>query len=230
MPICITCNNEKAETEFHTTGKNRTLKKECKHCINEKRRNQRKENPDKYKAIDKQRYEKDKDKRKKQAKNYVLNNKEKVQQQKSNYSKQNKDKIAAASKKYYISNKEKLLNNQKKYYIDNKERIKEYKKQYNSTEKGRINIRKGHHQYRAKKVATTDNTITIEALQKLMTTQNNTCYHCKCPIELNNSNTHLDHYVPLSKGGIHSITNVVWSCAKCNLTKNNKLPTKDLIL
>ena len=47
------------------------------------------------------------------------------------------------------------------------------------------------------------------------------------PLDLKDRNTHLDHYMPLSKGGAHSISNVVWSCAACNLTKNNKLPIKD---
>ena len=36
--------------------------------------------------------------------------------------------------------------------------------------------------------------------------------------------THIDHYMPLSKGGSHTLDNVRPSCEPCNLTKSNKLP------
>jgi 5-methylcytosine-specific restriction endonuclease McrA len=35
---------------------------------------------------------------------------------------------------------------------------------------------------------------------------------------------HIDHFHPLSKGGKHSIDNLVASCAKCNLSKGSKDP------
>jgi len=33
---------------------------------------------------------------------------------------------------------------------------------------------------------------------------------------------HLDHILPISKGGTDSLDNLVWSCAACNLERNNK--------
>lgn len=35
---------------------------------------------------------------------------------------------------------------------------------------------------------------------------------------------HIDHYVPLSKGGKHEISNLVIACPKCNIRKNAKDP------
>ncbi len=66
-----------------------------------------------------------------------------------------------------------------------------------------------------------DGTITMEYLSKLLTIQNNKCYYCS--IELDDSK-HLDHYVPIAKGGLHSISNVVWSCPSCNFKKHATLP------
>lgn len=47
------------------------------------------------------------------------------------------------------------------------------------------------------------------------------CYWCnlKCAKKY-----HIDHYVPLAKGGRHEVTNLVIACPKCNLKKNAKDP------
>ena len=43
-----------------------------------------------------------------------------------------------------------------------------------------------------------------------------TCAYCDAPAE------HLDHVVPLSKGGDDVESNILSACASCNLTKSNK--------
>jgi len=48
------------------------------------------------------------------------------------------------------------------------------------------------------------------------------CVYCKCSI-LNN-NYHIDHIMPLSKGGTNELSNIQLLCPDCNLKKNNKLP------
>lgn len=47
------------------------------------------------------------------------------------------------------------------------------------------------------------------------------CHWCgiKCA-----KNFHVDHYEPLSKGGLHVVSNLVIACPHCNLTKNAKDP------
>lgn len=67
-----------------------------------------------------------------------------------------------------------------------------------------------------------DNTITSKTLDYLRIVQDNKCYYCGEQL-LFDSTTHLDHYIPISKGGMHSITNVVWSCSTCNLQKHDKI-------
>lgn len=51
---------------------------------------------------------------------------------------------------------------------------------------------------------------------------NSTCYICKEVVPKNR--IHLDHVVPLSRGGSHIYDNVRVTCKDCNLRKNNKLP------
>ena len=63
--------------------------------------------------------------------------------------------------------------------------------------------------------------VTSEDIKNQYLIQGGLCYWCEKPV---NDNYHLDHLIPLSKGGLHSIGNVVISCPKCNVVKNNKTP------
>lgn len=227
MPICKTCKIDKPETEFHTTGKNRTLKKECKVCINIKRQQRRKANSDECKAQDKIRYQKDREKRLRQVAKYRQEHLEVIKQHKKSYRERNKEKLSQQHKKYYEANKEHLREQAKKYYEANKGSLKEQKSKYLQTAKGRLAIKNGRSAYKARKYGTSDSSISLEALAHLEQVQNSTCFYCKTPIVSSEPTTHLDHFIPLSLGGTHSISNVVWSCATCNLKKNNNLPTKE---
>jgi 5-methylcytosine-specific restriction endonuclease McrA len=59
--------------------------------------------------------------------------------------------------------------------------------------------------------------ITLNELQNLY---RNPCLYCGAPSE------HIDHIVPLSRGGRHSIGNLTGSCAPCNLSKGAKFITE----
>lgn len=48
------------------------------------------------------------------------------------------------------------------------------------------------------------------------------CYHCRRPTRA--GNRHLDHVIPLSRGGADSVGNLCVSCGPCNMAKHNKLP------
>lgn len=50
------------------------------------------------------------------------------------------------------------------------------------------------------------------------------CHHCKAPIVKGCAT--IDHLIPLSRGGRHTVENVVGSCRRCNLSKGAKLDWK----
>lgn len=56
----------------------------------------------------------------------------------------------------------------------------------------------------------------IEKIEK----QNKKCFYCKC--ELNTY--HVDHYIPLAKGGSNAAENIVIACPSCNLRKSDLMP------
>ena len=57
--------------------------------------------------------------------------------------------------------------------------------------------------------------LTAKDLSKLRT---GICYYCK-----SKENITIDHVVPISKGGRHSIGNLISACLSCNVSKGNKL-------
>lgn len=66
---------------------------------------------------------------------------------------------------------------------------------------------------------TNDGTITKEVYSELIK-EFDICPYCGKPLGM--SNIHLDHIVPLSKGGTHSKFNVLACCETCNLRKRSK--------
>jgi len=163
---------------------------------------------------------------------YKNKNKAKVKAQSNVYRSKNRERLAAASKKRYDSaTPEEVLerSRKKRAYTQNvpesvKQRKREYDKKYFSSQRGKevtsLSIRKR----RAQKLSSEDGTITHQTLAKLMDDQDSKCSYCSTALDLQpKGDVHLDHVVPLSKGGIHSINNVVWSCASCNHKKSNRL-------
>jgi 5-methylcytosine-specific restriction endonuclease McrA len=43
------------------------------------------------------------------------------------------------------------------------------------------------------------------------------CFYCHC--DVTRSTAHMDHVLPLSRGGMSTISNLVLSCSKCNVHK-----------
>lgn len=51
--------------------------------------------------------------------------------------------------------------------------------------------------------------------------QRGKCYWCKAPL---GDVYHVDHVIPLSRGGTNDLSNLVLACPPCNLSKNDRLP------
>lgn len=77
----------------------------------------------------------------------------------------------------------------------------------------------GNRRARAKNLS--DGTVTYPRILQIMEKQNWNCNDCG--VTLLAKKPHLDHVIPLAKGGRHSITNLQWLCRKCNLSKGAKV-------
>ena len=138
------------------------------------------------------------------------------------YYSENKERIKKRNKEWQVKNKDRFI----KWKELNKEKIKEGKKKYYSSEHGKLQHIKHSQKRRKYAKDTNDNTITTKFLLELVKT---TRYCIFTGIELNESNRHLDHIIPLSRGGKHTANNVRFISASANLKKNRKLDSEFIL-
>jgi 5-methylcytosine-specific restriction endonuclease McrA len=62
---------------------------------------------------------------------------------------------------------------------------------------------------------------TAEDVRRQLKRQKRRCWWCSARL---GEKYHHDHFIPLCRGGLHDKSNIVMSCAKCNLKKGSKLP------
>lgn len=85
---------------------------------------------------------------------------------------------------------------------------KEYESQRS---KARIHARRGH-----------PGVFTKADVQVALLMQECRCFYCDMPL----SGYHVDHYIPLAKGGTNWALNLVIACPSCNRRKKDKLPSE----
>lgn len=209
--ICTKCKIEKALKYFYKR-KNRPcgVKSFCIECSNIINKKYRHENNEKISTYNKQ---------------YSLINKYRLIE----YRRVNRKKNAERTKKWTIENKNILSERKKAYRIKNSEYFKSYRiknknklsiymSQYQKSKIGKISIKNTYHKRRTK---TKQGDVTTKQLLELQQSAK-VCYWCNA--SLKNKKVHLDHYTPIVKGGEHTLSNLVISCAKCNQHKSSKDP------
>lgn len=172
-------------------------------------------------------------------KKWKLNNPQKVKESNircaKRYYKKNKESIKARVSAYSKTKIGMVVAKkaQKKFNENNQERVSEIKK--NSREKNRLNYNKYQAEYmrkpeiRAKHIVynqnrinkiISDGTITPKAIKSIYVKQNGKCAISGKSLE---KGYHIDHIIPVSKKGRHTITNIQLLFPSINLRKSNKL-------
>jgi 5-methylcytosine-specific restriction endonuclease McrA len=114
-------------------------------------------------------------------------------------------------KEWYQKNKESKLLSNAKWHAENPDKMSEYQKSYfkSHPEQSRL---KGSRR-RARKLNGGVYSVTVKEIADML---KRPCFYC------GEESKHIDHIVPLSRGGRHSIGNLIQACASCNLSKSNK--------
>lgn len=171
----------------------------------------------------------------KYAKEYRIKNKQTIFEQKKQYRERNRESIKEKKRLYRLENKEYLIQKSKEKYWRNVDKNRESCRKYYEAHKKEFllasKIYKAEHKdeyriyyinsrlRRRAKIGSYGN-VSTKIVSELRLEQNNKCFYCKKDLE----NFHIDHYIPISKGGKHIKENLRLSCPKCNLRKHNKDP------
>ena len=107
----------------------------------------------------------------------------------------------------------------KKYREFNKDRRKQWFKNYYASDKGKAVYRAASLRRRAL-VGEHGGSFSAEVLLHLEYLHNSTCPVCSADIS---EEYHIDHVLPVSKGGSNFVENLQLLCARCNLSKHDSL-------
>jgi len=138
--------------------------------------------------------------------------------------------ISLYQKQYRNNHKEYFLNYRKLYYQRNKVRInaqnknnahkyREYYRDYAKTwaQSNRLKRAVNESKRRSQKYGSISN-YTVDDIKNLLVLQHNKCIACLQQLV----KYHIDHRVPLSKGGDNHRRNIDLLCPYCNISKGNK--------
>lgn len=163
------------------------------------------------KIIDKEYREANKEKMAKKDHDYREANKERCINRRRNYYKNNREKELCSIKKYYENNRDSLLEYAKTYRHNNKEKRRAYLKANPDVLQTMTESRRTR-----KKSLVKD--FTTKQWRECKSVFNNECAYCgEKPKTLTQ-----DHFIPMSRGGGLTKSNIVPACRRCNSSKRDE--------
>lgn len=161
-------------------------------------------------------------------KRWRASNKEKVAALARVYGKKNRDKLREKDRQRRASNPEKYKKQNQEYYKKNKEKIDKKKKEWL--------LKNPHHRSevdRRRRARKANNGYEKYTWQEVIQTYGSNCYLCLKPIDLTaerqtgrpgwEEGLHIDHFVPIVKGGPDTLANVRPTHGRCNLSKGSQI-------
>jgi len=148
----------------------------------------------------------------------------------AHYRKEHMDEDAERSSRYYKEHKEELLEYQRQYRKDHKEELAEKALRYcedhraelskrraiyNQTQKGKSIKRAGNIRRRSPHGA---GRIRPKVVRSVIGSSDGQCPYCGKSF----TDGHIDHIIPLSRGGTNERVNLIYCCATCNMLKSDK--------
>lgn len=123
------------------------------------------------------------------------------------------------SAEYNATHHEERLSYYRQRRTEHREELNARNRHYRNTDRARMLHRMHENNRRARKLAA-PGIHTAQDVRKQYERQHGTCYWCgKKSIKY-----HVDHVIPLSRGGSNWPDNIVIACPTCNLKRTNKLP------
>lgn len=159
---------------------------------------------------------------KSKVKTWQQDNPEKHKERACQWNKNNSRKHGEHVRRWQHKNPDKVKKSNQKWHKNNPEKVKEYQRQW--TQKNHDRYIAAKHKRKALKLGN-GGSYTQEELYQQFLDQDGRCFHCGKFISPKNGKIcHIDHWIPISKGGSNNIDNIRLLCPHCNLTKHDKMP------
>ena len=136
------------------------------------------------------------------------------------YAKEHPEKAQERWQKWYPEHVEEKLTYCHQWYLDNTEQHHESCARW---EKANPEKRRALKHNRRARIKGNGGTFTFKELNELFEQQEGFCAYCgELLYSSFDKEVHIDHKIPLSRGGHNDISNIALSCARCNLQKGTK--------
>ena len=162
-------------------------------------------------------YADNKKKRRSSARNWYINNRERVNQATTDRRRLNPEKARESRKRYYETHKDEIKAKEHKRFSENKERSALLHRIWRKSHKEYSAI--WARRYRARKFSA-EGSHSIKDVSLILKNQSYKCWWCGKSVK--SKKYHVDHIIPLSKGGSDNAANLCIACPECNMSKGSK--------
>ena len=163
-------------------------------------------------------YEEHKEDIAKRRHNYYQDHKETIGKSNREWAAENRERSVQYCAKYRATHPEQIRQATADYYARNKEAKRAASTQYAKDHPDRV---RAWHSTRSALVSGADGTHTAADIAAQRTRQKGLCFWCG---EKVSRRYHVDHVIPLARGGSNNPENLVISCASCNSRKKSHHP------
>lgn len=141
----------------------------------------------------------------------------------SRWQKANRDKVSSRGRRYREAHPERIKTRRRRAYRDDPDKAREAVRQWRQANPARA--RDASAKRRARYLQAYIAPVTKFDIARMMAEQGGKCAVPGCGASLAAS-YHVDHIIPLAKGGTHEPSNVQLMCPSCNCSKGSKLPSE----
>ncbi len=187
----------------------------------------REANKERLRAYDKERYFANWEKsRATRRQSYLKNREKRLAWFKDNYER-NGEKIKAAQKEYTRKNAVAIREKVRLWQLANPEKVRDNKRRWQRKHYAMAEATQALR--RARKAG---QTVDIKAVTAIYNMVRNArlvaCYWCG--VSMPGKKAHVDHVIPLARGGLHCVSNLCAACPSCNRKRSSKLPSEWRVL
>lgn len=151
-------------------------------------------------------------------KGYYEANRERMVEKSRRWYSQHKEEAAEYVRRRSAETKAKIAEKKRRYRAENKDKIAEYNRKWRTENKG---VMRAHKHRRRARQRNAPGRHTAADVKRQHKAQKGKCYYCGCKV---GNDYHVDHVIPLIRGGSDGPENIVIACQFCNISKKDKLP------
>jgi 5-methylcytosine-specific restriction endonuclease McrA len=176
------------------------------------------ENRERKLELDRERYQSDPDRAREKTRRWREANLEFARERTRQWRAANPDRARESTRRWREANPDKQKESARRWRLTNPDKKREALRLWHEENPEKVRIYQ--HNRRARKL-NNGGTHTAEDIRALYKSQKGRCWYCGKKV---GDNYHVDHRVPLSRGGSNAPENLVVGCPTCNLSKHDRLP------